>query len=219
MGEPGNPDSLLRLSIATPPSSPPFPPLQYGVAPVLWAAQHGHAPIVALLLATPGVSTGRHREWFPVVPLEIPALRVCLSTTTAVGASFRVDAPSETAYARTRMTRLIVPSLVHADQPLELELAAVGLVAGAGAAVSVASWISAHALLTVEIAGQSRSAPVSARPSGVGWIARALIRPAAWADAASVTVVSLKLAGRPFPCNCLPAKIVVRQLPEAASST
>ena len=51
--------------------------------------------------------------------------------------------------------------------------------------------------------------PVSARPSGSGWTARALLRPSAWANADSVTVVSLSLAGRPLPCDCLPATLRV----------
>ena len=46
---------------------------------------------------------------------------------------------------------------------------------------------------------------VKALPSSSGWIARALARPAAWADAASIAVVSLALGGRPLPCDCHPA--------------
>ena len=107
-----------------------------------------------------------------------------------------------------------VPRLVHADQSLELELAAAGLGADAGAAVTIASWISAHALLqiAVDIPGQAReevSVPVKARPSGGGCIIRALVRPSAWTDAASVTVVSLLLAGRPLPCESLPVPLLV----------
>ena len=107
-----------------------------------------------------------------------------------------------------------IPALVHADRPLELEIAAVGLIAEGDVAESIASWISAHACLAiaVEVPGQPREEvflPVSTRPSGGGWIARALVRPAAWADAASLTVVSLSRAGRPLPCDCLPATLQV----------
>ena len=103
---------------------------------------------------------------------------------------------------------------MHADRPLEIELAAVGLRVGADAAESVASWISAHALLriSVEEPEQPRaevSLRVKARPSGFGWIICALVCPASWADAASVTVVSLSLAGRPLACDFLPATFAV----------
>ena len=96
-----------------------------------------------------------------------------------------------------------VPPRVHADRPLELEVVAVGLGAGTGAGVevSVANFISAHALLHIalDIPGQPQrevSLHVNARSSGDACIIRALARPSAWANAASVTVVSLSLAGR-----------------------
>ena len=38
------------------PPPPPLPPLQYGWTPLHLAAWNGHFPVVALLLATPGVS-------------------------------------------------------------------------------------------------------------------------------------------------------------------
>ena len=132
----------------------------------------------------------------------------CDSGTSAIEA--RLFSPSASILAITG-----VPALVLADRPLEVELAAVGLDAGTtSAAVSIASWISAHACLAVavEVSGQPQveaSLPVSARVSGGGWIARALVSPSAWADALSVTVVSLSLAGRPLPCDCLPAILPV----------
>ena len=107
-----------------------------------------------------------------------------------------------------------VPTLLHSDRPLELGLTVIGQAAFAGAAESVASWISAHALLqiSVDAPGQPRgevSVLVKARPSGGGWIVRVLVRPAAWADAAFVTVHSMSLAGRPLLCDCLPATLRV----------
>ena len=142
-----------------------------------------------------------------VVPLGLPALAIepCDSGTSAIEAC--LVSPSASAISLTR-----VPILVHADRPLELELSAVGLVAGARQAIG--SWISAHACLrvAVEVPGQPRgevSLLVKARPSGGGWIARALVRPAAWAHAASVTIYSLSLAGRPLPSDCLPATLRV----------
>ena len=107
----------------------------------------------------------------------------------------------------------MVPARVHADRPLEVELAAVGLGACDDNAVSIARWISSHAhlVIAVDVPGRPKAAyeiPLSARPShGGGWMARALIRPAAWANADSVTVVSLVFAGRPLPCDCLPATL------------
>ena len=107
-----------------------------------------------------------------------------------------------------------VPARVHADRPLELELAVVRLLAGDGVAESIASWLSAHALLqlSVNVPGRPHSlasVPIVARASDGNMILRALARPAAWADAASVTVVSLSLAGRPLMCDCLPATLRV----------
>ena len=145
----------------------------------------------------------------PVGPLEIPALGVepCEPATSAVDA--RLTSPSASTFTLTR-----VPALVHADRPLEIFFAVVGLGSGAGPAVSIASWISAHACLTIVVAvpGQPRvevSVPVTAHLFRDRWIARALVRPAAWADAASVAVVSLSLAGWPLPCDCLPATLRV----------
>ena len=145
----------------------------------------------------------------PVGPLEVSALGMepCDSATSGIEA--RLVSPSASALVLTR-----VPFRLHADRPLELELAAVGPGAVDGAAESIASWISAHACLAiaVEVPGQPRgevTLPFSARPCDGGWIARALVRPASWADAASVTVVSLSLADRLMACDCLPATLRV----------
>ena len=106
-----------------------------------------------------------------------------------------------------------LPTCVYADRPLEIELA-VGFGAGAGVEpVSAARWISDHARLMIDVKiGRkvaSHSVSLSARPSGGGWIARALIRPASWADTGTITVVSLSLAGRIQPCQSLPATLKV----------
>ena len=141
----------------------------------------------------------------PVGALEINALAMgpCDSATSAVEA--RVVSPCASGLVLTR-----VPARVHTDRPLELELTAIGLGPSVDVAESVASWICAHTLLQISIEGPGQpqeavSLRVKARPSEGGWIARALVHPAAWADAASVTVVSLSLAGWPLPCDCLPA--------------
>ena len=143
------------------------------------------------------------------LPTYTPVLGMepCDSATSAIEA--RLVSPSASDFVVHS-----VPPRVHADRPLELELAAVGHGAGAGAELSTESWISAHALLqiAVDIPGQAREAvalPVTARPSCGGWTIRALARPSAWTDAAFVTVVSLSLAGRPLPCEFLPATLRV----------
>ena len=145
----------------------------------------------------------------PLGPLTIPVLGIgpCESATSAVEA--RLISPTESMLALPK-----VPGCVHADRPLEVEFSAVGLGPVAGAALSLASWISAHACLAiaVEVPGQPQAEvilPVTARLSGGGWIARALVCPSSWAGAAVVTVVSLSLAGRPLPCDCLPATVPV----------
>ena len=142
-------------------------------------------------------------------PFEVHALSMepCDSATSVIEA--RLVSPSSSDFVVCRS-----PPRVHADRPLELELAVIGQGAVAGAAESVASWISAHAVLeiAVDIPGQPRcqvSVPVKARPSGGCRIIRALVHPAYWANAASVTVVSLILAERPIPCDCLPATLRV----------
>ena len=127
--------------------------------------------------------------------------------STAFAIETRLISPSASFFVLNR-----VPPRVHADQALELELADIGLCAGPGMAESIASWISAHALLQISIQGRPQekaSVLVKARPSEGAWIVRALVRPASWTDAASVTVVSLSLAGRPVPCDSLPATLRV----------
>ena len=138
---------------------------------------------------------------------EIPDMTMAPSATFAI--ETRLVSPTASTFALNR-----VPPLLHADRPLELELAAVAQGTGAGAAESVASWISARARLqiSVEAPGQPRGEVflhVQARPSGDSWSVRVLVRPAFWADAASVTVHSMSLAGRTLSCDCLPATLRV----------
>ena len=138
---------------------------------------------------------------------EIPDMTIAPSATFAIETRLVSTCASEFALS-------LVPSLVHANRPLEVELTAIGQGAGAGAAESVASWISAHALLQISVEapghpGEEVSVLVKARPSGDNWIARVLVRPAYWADATTVTIHSLSLAGRTVPCDCLPATLRV----------
>ena len=121
---------------------------------------------------------------FPPVPLEITELEMSPYDSLTSSIAAQLVSPSASALVLSR-----VPLRVHSDRPLEIELTDVGLGARMVAAASVARWILAHARLVidVDVAGQSRlfhSLPVSSRPSGGGWIARALTRPATWDDAA-----------------------------------
>ena len=143
--------------------------------------------------------------------LEIPTVTMgpCDSATFATHIEARLISPSASDFVLNQM-----PSCVHADRPFELEFGDIDLSEDAGMAESVASWISAHARLqiSVEAPGQPQvevTMLVNARPSAGGWIARALVSPSVWANATSVTVVSLTLADRPVPCHCLPATLRV----------
>ena len=147
----------------------------------------------------------------PVGTLEIPA--VSMGTSASVTSAIKARLVSPTACANG-FAVTTVPACVHADRPLEVKIAAIIQGAGAGAAESVASWISANALLqiSVEVPGQPRgvvSVLVKARPLEGGWIIRALVHPSVWANAASVTMHSMSLAGQPLPCDCLPATLRV----------
>ena len=146
----------------------------------------------------------------PTSPLDTPELGVepCLSPFSAIEA--RLVSPSVGTVMVCR-----VPPRTHADLPIEVELASIGPTSQASAPTDIASCLSTHARLCVSFeTKQGRSlwfdsVPVSVRPSNGGWVARALIRPAAWADAASITVASFSFAGRPLPCDCLPASLRV----------
>ena len=73
----------------TPPSRPPLPQLQYGNTPLHAAAMNGSAPVVALLLATPGVDplaktrvrgTQRWLRGPPACPMPLPSGAVWLDS-------------------------------------------------------------------------------------------------------------------------------------------
>ena len=143
----------------------------------------------------------------PVGPREIPELGMGLCDHISSSVDLRLVNPSPSSLCITR-----VPSDFYADRPLMIELAVAGLCVDSTMAASVARWLSTHILvnITVDTTGRPRASftvPVSARPSRGGWIARTLLRPLAWADAASITVVSLSLAGLLLSCDCLPATL------------
>ena len=145
----------------------------------------------------------------PLGPLEIVelALEPCESPTSAIDAC--LVSPSTQAIVLTS-----VPPLACVDRPLELAIAAATSPPRARLAAPVARSFSSNASLTIVIGakGQPRttfSVPVSMRPSGDSWVIRALIRPATWADAGSISLESVALAGQPLACDCLPARLRV----------
>lgn len=89
-----------------------------------------------------------------------------------------------------------------------------GLGACASATAAVAQWLSGHARLTIDIELPDKTRKKfslygSARSSDSGCIFRALAHPALWADAASVALQSLTVAGRPLTSDRLPAALPV----------
>ena len=147
----------------------------------------------------------------PVVPLEIPhlGLQPCPLTTTYPIAACVIN-PQTRAVEITRL-----PPVLHGNRPFEIEIAGIDYGVDAGDATNIVRSMSAHANLLTEVdkPGLTRAsfiAPLSVRPSDGGdWIARALIRPASWADAAFVTVIAIALAGQLQLCKCLPATLRV----------
>lgn len=136
----------------------------------------------------------------PAGPLEIHDLDVEPHNSPTSAIEARLISPSASALVLTRLPRRLLPA---ADRYLKFKLADVGLDTSASGAASVARWICSYVLLsiTVEVAERrhvSYCVPVTARRSDDGWVARALIRPETWSNAASVTVVSISLAGRPL---------------------
>ena len=145
----------------------------------------------------------------PVGPLEIPVLVLLPSTSATTLLEAVLVSPTVNS-----VTLVHVPQLVRVDRPLEVAFAADGLLSEALSAATVARAISAHAhiMIVVEAKGRqcaSFSVPVSARPTGSGWVARAMVHPAAWADAASITATSLTLSGQLLLSDSLPATLQV----------
>lgn len=145
-----------------------------------------------------------------VSPLEIPELVMepHRSVTGAVEAQVRSTSVTDIVLSRA------LP-VVLADRPLEIEFAYSGPRPGASATASIATCLSANALLAVIYETQDRArvpdiVQVSARVADGEWITRALVCPASAAGADSFTVVSVTLAGRPLPNDCLPITMRVR---------
>lgn len=153
----------------------------------------------------------------PIGPIEIPQLHAQSSQNPTPTVEALIVCVSAYAMIPT-ITR--VPRIVLADKPFEIELGVAALEPGADetasawAARTISCYLSNLAMLSVVIDSEGQvpsllDVPVAVRHTCGGLIARALVRPSAWADAASVTVASLTLAGRSLPCDCLPATLRV----------
>ena len=141
-------------------------------------------------------------------PLEATALDVEPSIHSSSVIEARLVSHPSTSVSLTSVT---MPPRAHADRPLEIALAFTSSRPDPEAASSFARCIAGRGLvsLVIEATGVPRAVPLSVRPSGRGWIARALIDPASWADATSVTMESISLAGWLLACDCLPATVRV----------
>lgn len=97
-------------------------------------------------------------------PLEIPSVHLETHHFAMYAIEAHLNSPSASLFVLAN-----VPQCIHADRPLEAELATEGLGVGASAAASVAHWLSAYAQLelVIEVLGQpsvSHFALVYARP-------------------------------------------------------
>lgn len=144
----------------------------------------------------------------PVGPLEIPWIDLEWAASS-IGIEAVLISPSAGSVTVTH-----VPRIVHADRPLDIRFTAADLRVSANAATVVTQCISAHARICVVVLvekGWYRGfpVPVSVRYAESSWIARALIRPASWAGALSVSVMPITLVRLPVPSACLPATLPV----------
>lgn len=147
----------------------------------------------------------------PVGPLEVPDVDMRRFPVPSSPMEVCVASPSVIAIALAFKRALFV-----VKRPLEIKFTCMGLQLGTSVTESITRVLSINALITVsvELADQTRTAnifsvPISVRPAGDGCIARILVRPELWADANSVTVLSLSLAGRPVSCGSLPVTVPV----------
>ena len=159
---------------------------------------------MALTFATASIALAA-----PEFPLELPDLECRASGVRSTGLCIIIPSVNDILLSG-------LPRVVVAFRPLEVDLAASGseVIPGSHAAETVARCISTHARFSLSLASKegectSFSVPISVRSSSSGWIARALFSPEYWADAASVTVVSLLFAGRSLSCDRLPMTLRV----------
>lgn len=154
-------------------------------------------------------------------PLEIVDLALEPSEFSASAIEACLSSPSMRAIMLTSW-----PPVAYVDRPLDLAIAVPGnLPQCARLAASMVHSICANASFAVAVEAQGRprasfSVPVSMRPSGDSWVARALIRPATWADADFVSLDYVAFAGQPLACDCLPGRLRVgfNHAPAAAAA-
>lgn len=144
-----------------------------------------------------------------VGPVELPQLRIEPRQTSASAIEARLINPSTYALVVTSASRVIV-----SNRPLEIQIAHEGSHSDESTAAYLAQSISAHARLELVVEAKSRpsvmfTVETSVRPTEGGWIARAQLYPASWADAASIRVTSLTIADRPVACSFFPASVRV----------
>lgn len=141
----------------------------------------------------------------PVGPREIVEMRLdnCQYSEGVIGA--RLETPS----AQNIYLYSVQP--FASKLPIEIVFSAGDSFVTSHEAACVSRCIDTHVILIVNVVSSMslvcHSVQVSARPSGNIWIARALLHPASWADAVSVTVVSISFATSMLPCECLPAHL------------
>ena len=142
----------------------------------------------------------------PIDPKEVPDLAIIPYASFTSPIDVHLDQISPT--SSTVLVR--IPLVVHVDRPLELKIAKFCRRLGSCTPAQ-------HVRLLMNVtpctyfSSCQFSVPIALRlcPSDGDWVARALVHPATWADAASVTVVALTLAGRPLTCDALPATLRV----------
>ena len=141
----------------------------------------------------------------PVGPLEILPLE--LESFLAPSSGSVIEAcligPSASEIVVTH-----VPSIVLADRPIEITFTYIGVPRGAHATSLTTCSIAFHALIAIE-ARVSVCVLYTVRRSGGDFVARALMHPSSWVDAACMTLLSLTLAERPLLRCCLPATLPV----------
>ena len=148
------------------------------------------------------------RAMQPLSTLEVADLDM----VSVVSPAFPVAA-SLTSHPALALSLTHLPPFAHLECPLEFGLS-VGRILGSLAEKRLAGYLSNHAQLTISIASNGRplrflTVSISARASHLCWTARALIPPAAWSDATSVTLESFSIAGSTLHSDCLPTTLRV----------
>ena len=145
-------------------------------------------------------------------PVEVPQLSIEPRQTSDFAIKARILSPSTYSLVVTRVPRVFLAN----NQPLEIHVSHAGSHSDASTAACLARSISAHARLALVVETKTKSSvkltvETFMRPTNNsdGWVVRAQLCPASWANAASVSVASLTIADRPVPCSLFPASVRV----------